>query len=634
ESFIADVEADGERVLPRFVKKELRDFLGCGILAKGFLRVRCARCRFDTVVAFSCKHRGVCPSCGGRRMAETAARLTDHVVPEVPVRQWVLSLPYRIRYRLAYDEHACTIALRAFVRTVFADLRRRARRRHGIVGGKPGGITFIQRFGSSLALNVHYHSLLFDGVYTTRDDGSVRFVPLPPPTDEQIVALTKKVGRSVRRALERAGKLLDELDPEPDALATDDPVLAAVYGSSILGRVATGERAGRQIERVGDRVTVEALEHVTSPRCARVVGFSLHADVAVPALDRKRLERLVRYTARPPVATERLGRRPDGKLYYRFRKPWRDGTLGVVFTPIEFIEKLVALIPPPQANLLRYPGVLAPGSKLRRQVVADRRRAIDAGSPVIGGAFTRGPGSKSVVSSGPRLDRTVQVGPPQRGVSGVHGPVATPATDRRGDPSARGGVDASGIPSVRLGSERPPALTSGDSYSPRASAPRRMTWRELMMRVFAVHVLECPVCRGTMKIIAEITGVELAVEPLPRLEQGLDRRVTNPRRGRGPLVQPCNGGLVVEPQRSEYSDDDLPFLLGVGRPVPHVSGAGVQDLVDLVALTEDATPQIVEAGRQHHVSHHDRAMIALSTIHFHIASGPDRLREVAQLLTD
>jgi len=65
ESFVSDVERDGERVLPYFVERELRDFLGCGILARGFLRVRCPQCRYDRVVAFSCKRRGFCPSCGG-----------------------------------------------------------------------------------------------------------------------------------------------------------------------------------------------------------------------------------------------------------------------------------------------------------------------------------------------------------------------------------------------------------------------------------------------------------------------------------------------------------------------------------------------------------------------------------------
>jgi len=219
-----------------------------------------------------------------------------------------------------------------------------------------------------------YHSLggLPEPEGAHRFDGAIRFWPLPPPTDDEIVVLTKKVGRSVRRALQRARKCIDELDPEPDSLATDDPTLAALYGSSVVGRIATGARAGRQVERVGDRVTVDDAEQITSRRCARVQGFSLHADVAVPARDRKRLERLSRYIARPPLANERLHRRSDGKLVYLFRNPWRDGTRGVVFKPAELIEKLIALIPPPQANLLRYHGVLAPGARLRSLVVADR----------------------------------------------------------------------------------------------------------------------------------------------------------------------------------------------------------------------------------------------------------------------
>jgi len=67
--------------LPRFVEEEFRGFLRCGFLAGGFARCRCARCRLDRLVPFSCKGRAVCPSCGGRRMAERAAHLADHVFP-------------------------------------------------------------------------------------------------------------------------------------------------------------------------------------------------------------------------------------------------------------------------------------------------------------------------------------------------------------------------------------------------------------------------------------------------------------------------------------------------------------------------------------------------------------------------
>ena len=87
---------DGEG-LPRFVGQEFRDFLRCGWLAGGFARFRRAACDCDQLVAFSCKGRGFCPSCGGRRMAERAAHLVDRVFPDVPVRQWVLSLLYRLR---------------------------------------------------------------------------------------------------------------------------------------------------------------------------------------------------------------------------------------------------------------------------------------------------------------------------------------------------------------------------------------------------------------------------------------------------------------------------------------------------------------------------------------------------------
>jgi len=80
--------------LPRFIEREFRDFLGCGQLERGFARVRCDACRFERLVPFSCKARAICPSCGGRHMAEQAAHLVDAVLPWVPVRQWVLTSPH------------------------------------------------------------------------------------------------------------------------------------------------------------------------------------------------------------------------------------------------------------------------------------------------------------------------------------------------------------------------------------------------------------------------------------------------------------------------------------------------------------------------------------------------------------
>jgi ribosomal protein S27E len=81
-----------DRGCPTLSKTNSMHFL-CGILAHGFLRRRCANCAHEKLVTFSCKRRGFCPSCGGRRMAQTAAYLVDHIIPRAPVRQWVLSLP-------------------------------------------------------------------------------------------------------------------------------------------------------------------------------------------------------------------------------------------------------------------------------------------------------------------------------------------------------------------------------------------------------------------------------------------------------------------------------------------------------------------------------------------------------------
>ena len=97
DTFLAQVEQETGTGLPQFVTDEFEAFLECGILAHGFLRLRCGDCAHEKLVAFSCKRRGFCPACGACRMAETAAHLVEHVIPQVPVRQWVVSFPIPLR---------------------------------------------------------------------------------------------------------------------------------------------------------------------------------------------------------------------------------------------------------------------------------------------------------------------------------------------------------------------------------------------------------------------------------------------------------------------------------------------------------------------------------------------------------
>ena len=109
--------------VPPWVERDFRAYLRCGILAHGFARARCSGCGYDFLVAFSCKSRGVCPSCNARRMVETAAHLVDYVLPPLPVRQWVLSVPKRLRPFPHHNPAIAGVVLRIFLRAIRATLR-------------------------------------------------------------------------------------------------------------------------------------------------------------------------------------------------------------------------------------------------------------------------------------------------------------------------------------------------------------------------------------------------------------------------------------------------------------------------------------------------------------------------------
>jgi hypothetical protein len=161
-----------EKPLPRYVEKAFHEYLRCGVFAHGFLRFHCDDCGDDLLVAFSCKGRGVCPSCGQRRMCNTAAHLVDRVLPSVPVRQWVLSLPFELRRTAAFRADVATALGRIFIEEVAANQKDGA----GISGTEHGAVNFLQRFGGSLNLNLHFHAMVLDGVFTR---ARVRFPPPP-----------------------------------------------------------------------------------------------------------------------------------------------------------------------------------------------------------------------------------------------------------------------------------------------------------------------------------------------------------------------------------------------------------------------------------------------------------------------
>jgi hypothetical protein len=160
-----------------------------------------------------------------------------------------------------------------------------------------------------------------------------------------------------------------------DPLVDDAPELARTMATSVQQRIAFGERAGQQVRRIGAGFGAEGeTPTLTSPRCASVQGFSLHANTQVPAHRRDQLERLIRYTARGAVSLERLTQDTNGDLVYTFTHPWSDGTTGIRLSPMELLEKLAALVPLPRMHLVRYGGCLAPHSHLRGAIIPTPRQ--------------------------------------------------------------------------------------------------------------------------------------------------------------------------------------------------------------------------------------------------------------------
>ena len=330
EAFLGAVAEAGDGAsLPQFVEREFREFLLCGVYEAGVARFQCEGCAREHLVPFSCKGRGFCPSCGGRRMTERAAHLVDDVLPWVPVRQWVLTVPYRLRYRMAWNHGLSRAVLRVYTR-VLGDVYRRGARARGIGGGQTGMVTALQRAGGALNMKVHFHTLVLDGVFTEAPGGALTFHPAPGPSDAEVAAALATIRHRVQRLLVRHGlEPADDATGPADRLAEESPVLAGIVGASVQGRVALGPRAGARVRRLGDARDTET---VTSrgPRQAHLEGFDLHANVWVSGNDRAGLERLCRYVLRPPFAQERLRLRSDGRIALELKTAWRDGVRRVI----------------------------------------------------------------------------------------------------------------------------------------------------------------------------------------------------------------------------------------------------------------------------------------------------------------
>jgi hypothetical protein len=331
-------------------------------------------------------------------MAETAAHLTDNVFPtSTIIRQWVLSMPIPLRYMCARNSKLQGKILRYVNSVIAKSIKKSVQHRldekypnNKIRNLEAGAVTLIQRFGGHVNLNVHFHMLHVQGAWEiSNDESSVTFHSANNPTNEELLSCVEKIASGVLRILKRMN-LVEQDDSGVDVIMEnnnsdgDDP-LAGIQAASTQNKIALGIRKGQNVRRLIEQLEEEYLQSepkLTGDMAVSFMGFSLHAAVSAWSTNRARLEQLVRYTARPAVSEERLSQANNGDIHYRLKTPWTDGTTGVVFSPLEFLEKLSALVPPPRIHLTRFHGILAPHSKFRKLVVPQIDEKVEGNTDV------------------------------------------------------------------------------------------------------------------------------------------------------------------------------------------------------------------------------------------------------------
>ena len=172
-------------------------------------------------------------------MAATAAHLTDHVVPLLPLRQWVLAVPKRLRYFLHRDADLHGDALRLFLRAVEQCLRA-----HGPGAGSTarlGAVVFVHRFGSSLNAPLHFHCVVIDGVFDAATTGGSIFTAATGVDANPIAQVQAQVRRRLLRVFVRRGLLPDD---DTRAMTQWQPGGGFAVDGSV--RLEAADRAGRE----------------------------------------------------------------------------------------------------------------------------------------------------------------------------------------------------------------------------------------------------------------------------------------------------------------------------------------------------------------------------------------------------
>jgi hypothetical protein len=308
----------------------------------------------------------------------------DYVMPKVPLRQWVLTVPFAWRSRLGFDGALLGVVVRKFGSAVLAFYKRRLAEERG-VAGQSGAVLVVQRTSSDLRLNPHVHAVFLDGVHHEGADGEMQFHALARLTTEDVASVLGDASRRITRYLERRGLLAREHDGNATTLAApggdEARALAELAATAVSGTSPPAGPSWRQGALPSLVPGCDFDRHLSVGRG----GFTLHAATRAGAMDERGREALLKYVLRPPIAQERITRAPEGMVRIALKKRFSDGTYAIDLDPLSLLTRLCASVPPPRFHTVRYMGVLASASKLRPRILPEppqpRRSA-----PAVGGS--------------------------------------------------------------------------------------------------------------------------------------------------------------------------------------------------------------------------------------------------------
>jgi hypothetical protein len=424
-------------------------------------------------------------------MYNGAAHLADHVIPDVPIRQFVLSVPFELRLLLAARANAFTALTNVFIHEVFRWQREQARVA-GLKNVKCGAVAAHHRGGNSMNLHPHVHAVLPEGVFL-RTEGQERaeFHRLPGPSQGDLVEIAFNIHQRFLRWLTRHHLLKTEsendLSNEPVELTALEACAQGALG--LGGLVTIRRRGGFQQQDAGDQ---DFESRGGSPRVGEWQGYSLYAGEVILEGNVDARERLLRYCLRPPLSLERLSVRQDGQIVYQVKATRHGKATQRVMSPLQFMGRLVALIPPPRRPLWRYFGVFAPHCRARASVVPGYPEA--AASDPAPHEHQHAPVEtvSSEVSTRTQSEAEAAADP------------ATSSPESAASTVPQPGVDSPGESDVSVGGSSDRGEAKARRDRPRFSAPWRIDWATLLKRVWNVEALACP-CGGRLKFVALVT---------------------------------------------------------------------------------------------------------------------------------